>query len=316
MRSRFSLFSSAVFMAILCTACGVSGSESVPVRVGVLPILDSLPMYVAEAQGYFADEGIEIEFVPVSSAPERDQLMQSNQIDAMINELVSVIFYNKDSTEVIAVRFARTANETYPVFRIVASETSEVESIDDLKGVPIGVSEGTVIEYTTDRLLERAGFSSDEIVIIAVPKIPDRLNLLASGQLEAANLPDPAASLAILNGGKNIIDDTSFPEVGHSIISFDAGYIESHPETVRGFLFALERAVEDINTNKSGFSDLISEKGLIPPPLMGSFVIPDYPTASVPSETQFLDTMEWAISEGLIEHEVSYESSVDGSYLP
>jgi len=49
---------------------------------------------------------------------------------------------------------------------------------------------------------------------------------------------------------------------------------------------------------------------------MGSFVIPDYPTASVPSETQFLDTMEWAISEGLIEHEVSYENSVDGSYLP
>ena len=303
-------------MLIICTACGVSRGEPALVRVGVLPILDSLPMYVAEAEGYFSDEGIEIEFVPVSSAPERDQLMQSNQIDAMINEIVSVLFYNKDTPEVVTVRFARTADESYPVFRIVAAEMSTIESIEDLKGVPIGVSEGTVIEYTTDRLLERAEFSPDEIAIIAVPKIPDRLNLLASGQLNAANLPDPAASLAILNGGRNIVDDTFYPEVGHSVISFDKDFINTHPETVRGYLTALERAVEDINADKSRFSDLISEKALIPPPLLSSFEIPDFPTASVPSETQFLDAMKWAMAKGLIDHEISYDGSVDGSYLP
>lgn len=316
MKSRYVVFSSITLMLILCTGCGVNGGGPVPVRVGVLPILDSLPMYVAEAQGYFAEEGIDIEFVPVSSAPERDQLMQSNQIDAMINELVSVLFYNKDSTEVVTVRFARAANEIYPVFRIVAAEMSTIETIEDLKGVPIGVSEGTVIEYTTDRLLERAGFSPDEIAIIAVPKIPDRLNLLASGQLDAANLPDPAASLAILNGGRNIVDDTFYPEVGHSVISFDKDFIDTRPETVRGFLTALERAVEDINTDKSHFSDLISEKGLIPPPLISSFEIPDFPTASVPSETQFIDAMEWAMAKDLIDDEVPYDGSVDGSFLP
>ena len=316
MSSLKAIISSAFLMVIFATACGFNGGEPVPVRVGVLPILDSLPMYVADAQGYFADEGIDVEFVPVSSAPERDQLMQSNQIDAMINELVSVLFYNKNSTEVVVVRFARTASKTSPVFRIVAAESSGILTIDDLKGVPIGISEGTVIEYTTDRILERAGFSPDEIVIIAVPKIPDRLNLLASGQLDAANLPDPAASLAIFNGGKVIIDDTSYPEVGHSVISFDKGFIESNPEIVRGFLYALERAVEDINSDKSRFTELISEKGLIPPPLMSSFEIPDYPTASVPSEAQFLDAMGWVITKGLLEHEVPYTGSVDGSYLP
>ena len=130
------------------------------------------------------------------------------------------------------------------------------------------------------------------------------------------NLPDPAASLAIFNGGKVIIDDTSYPEVGHSVISFDKGFIESNPEMVRGFLYALERAVEDINSDKSRFTELISEKGLIPPPLMSSFEIPDYPTASVPSEAQFLDAMGWVITKGLLEHEVPYTGSVDGSYLP
>ncbi len=316
MNRRIALLAFAFIPVVVAASCGANGREPVHVRVGVLPILDSLPMYVANAQGYFADEGIDMEFVPVSSAPERDLLMQSDQIDAMINELVSVLLYNKNSTEVVAVRFARTASEASPVFRIVAAESSGIETVDDLKGVPIGISEGTVIEYTTDRILERAGFSPDEIAIIAVPKIPDRLNLLAFGQLDAANLPDPAASFAIFNGARVIIDDTSYPEVGHSVISFDKEFIESNPEVVRGFLVALERAVEDINADKSRFAELIAEKALIPPPIISSFEIPDYPLASVPSEAQFLDAMEWAMTKGLIDHDVPYSGSVDGSYLP
>jgi NitT/TauT family transport system substrate-binding protein len=242
--------------------------------------------------------------------------MQSGQIDAMLNEIVSVLLFNKDEPRIVAVRFLRVATEDVPVFRIVASSGSDIQSIEQLKGVPIGISEGTVIEYTTDRILRNAGLDDDEISKLAVPKIPDRLNLLASDQLFAANLPDPAASLAILNGAHLVIDDRSYPEISHSVLSFSHTFLADHPDAVRAFLRAIEQAVNEINTDKSAWDSLLSENNLIPPPLLGSYELPDYPTAGVPSENQFMDALAWVQEAGMVTSDIAYKSSVDSSYLP
>lgn len=297
------------------TAC--SGSqEPARMRLGLLPILDALPMYVAEDQGYFAEQGVEVEFIPVSSAAERDQLMQAGQIDGMINDLVSTMIYNRESQQIVVVRFARTATADFPQYRILAAGSTDYQIPADLARVPIGVSEGTVIEYTTDRLLEIAGLTPDEIVTLAVPSIPDRMSLLNSGELEAANLPDPLASLAIQNGARVVIDDTTAPEIGNSLISFRASYVQENPDAIRGFLAAVERATADINADKDRWSDVLVERNLVPEPLLGSYAIPDFPTASVPSEAQFADVLQWTQSEGIVETEVDYALSVDESYLP
>ncbi len=313
---RLTLTVSILILGLLLAACGGAAPEPVTLRIGVLPILDALPMYVAEAEGYFEEAGVTVEFVPVSSAAERDQLMQAGQIDGMINDLVSTMLYNKDKVQITVVRFARTATPDYPQFRILAAPGSGVESVEDLVGTEIGISEGTVIEYTTDRLLEAEGIDPSQVVKVAVPRIPDRLSLLTSGELPAANLPDPLASLAMQSGATVVVDDSAHPEIGNSLISFRAEFVRDNTEAIRGFLAALEKAVADINADKDRWSDLLSEKGLVPAPLLGSYTIPDFPTASLPTEAQFGDVLAWAQEKGLVEGDVSYAESVDGSYLP
>lgn len=303
-------------LPMLTAACAGGAQPEVTIRVGVLPILDALPMYVAEAQGYFAEEGVAVEFVPVSSAADRDQLMQSSQTDSMINDLVSTMLYNDEETQIVIVRFSRTATSQYPQFRVLAAAESGIETVEDLRGVPIGVSEGTVIAYTTERLLEGAGFSAEDIQTLAVPRIPDRMALLGSGELAAANLPDPLASLAIQGGATVVIDDTSNPEIGNSVISFRTEFLRDHPQAVRAFLAAIERATADINSDKGQWSDLLTEQSLVPEPLIGSYEIPDFPTASVPSQEQFEDVLSWTQDKGLVEGEVRYGASVDDSYMP
>ena len=64
-------------------------------KMALLPILDTLPMYVAQEEGLFAENGVTVEFIPVGSAAERDQVISAGQADGMINELVSTMFYNK-----------------------------------------------------------------------------------------------------------------------------------------------------------------------------------------------------------------------------
>lgn len=291
-------------------------SQPLTLKIAVLPILDALPMFVAQEQGYFAEENLKVEFIPVTSAAERDQLIAAGQADGMINDLVSTLLYNQDHIQIQIVSFARTATPEFPQYRILAAGNSNITSVADLKGVEIGISEGSVIEYTTYRLLEAEGFHPEDIKTIPVPRIDLRMSLLQSGELKAANLPDPLASLAIQSGARLILDDTRHPEFGNSVISFRKTVIDAQPQAIRGFLVALEKAVEDVNADAKKWENLLSEQKLVPQPLIGSYQIPRFPTGSLPSEAQWADVQAWALEKGLITSEVSYNDSVTDDYLP
>lgn len=317
------LLASVLLLSLVLTACAQAsspttkpGAEPVTLKIAVLPILDTLPMYVAQQEGLFEARGIKVEFIPVSSAAERDQVINAGQADGMINEIVSTQFYNKDKIQVQIVRFARTATADSPMFRILAAGNSGITSVDGLKGVPIGISQGTVIEYLTDRLLKGEGFTSDEIKTIAVPKISDRMALLGSGELKAGMLPEPLSTLAEQQGARVILDDTSHPEFSYSTIAFRKAVIDQHPDAIKAFLAAIEDATKQINQDPAKWSGLLTEQKLVPAPLAGSFPVPKFVTASVPTEAQWADVLSWAKEKGLITNDVSYKDSVNASFLP
>ncbi len=314
------IFAALLILTLGLGACSPGASqapaEPVKLRLTLLPILESLPMYVAEAEGLFDAQQIQVEFIPVASAQERDQLITAGQADGMINEAVSTMFYNQDQTQVQIVRYARTATAQTPLFSILAAGSSDIQTTQDLKGVPIGISEGTIIHYLTDRLLQAEGFSPQEIQTIAVPKIPDRLALLSAGELQAGMLPEPVTSLAVLQGARVILDDSSYPQYSFSTISFRKVFLDEHPQAVRAFLAALEEAVVKINANPSQYKPLLAEKQLVPPPLMESFAVPTMATAGIPTQAQWDDAMAWVKEKGLLAEDVSYSESVTDQYLP
>lgn len=306
-----------VISVLLLSACSAgSGNEQTTIKLALLPILDTLPIYVAQEAGLFEENGVSVEVVPVSSAPERDQLINAKQVDGMVNELVSTLFYNQENIEIQVVRYARVATSNSPMFRILASPDSGINSLDDLKGVEIGISNGTIIEYLTYRLLENESFSSEDIATISIPAIPDRFALIGSGELKAGMLPDPLASLAIQNGAVTLIDDSIHPQYAFSVLTFRKEFIDLNPNTVKNFLKSIEEATELINQDPSEWNTLLVDNNLVPPPLLGSYQIPEFPVAGVPTIDQWDDVVNWATAAGLYSGGVDYEDSVTMEYLP
>ncbi len=279
-------------------SCAGEPASSVTLRIAVLPILDTLPLYVAQAEGDFAAQGVSVELVPVASAAERDQLLQAGQVDGVITDLVALAFYNRESVDVVGVRTAMRPTADFAQFRVLASPQASLQTATDLAGVPVAISEGTIIEYVTDRLLGLDGVPQDQIAKIAVPKIPDRMALLASGEVQAATLPEPLASLAMQKGARLLVDDSQHPEVSGSVYAFRQSVLSAHPQAVRGFLSAVEQAVISINEDKSRWDDLLVEKKLLPPSLQGSFTLPDYPAASLPAPEQYAAVGQWLLDSG------------------
>jgi NitT/TauT family transport system substrate-binding protein len=285
-------------------------------RMALLPILDNLPMYVAQQEGLFEKHNVKVEFIPTGSAAERDQIIAAGQAEGMINETISTLLYNKDKPQVQIVRFARTATPSASQYSILGSANSGIKSAQDLRDVEIGISEGTIIEYVTDRLLEAEGLSVGDYKTIAVPKIADRMALLASGELKAATLPDPLSSLAIQQGAVIAVDDTKHPEYGYSTYAFLLSVIENQPEAIRGFLAAIEEAIDLINADPTKWDQLLADQKLVPAPLIGTYKVPPFPKSSVPSQAQWDDALAWAKQKGLVANDVAYTDSVNSDFLP
>lgn len=307
-----------IALMLLCTLSSVTvaPAEDTHLKMGLLPILDVIPFFVAQQKGYFEQQGITVELIPVKSAQERDTLMQTGQIDGQINDLISTALFNKDRPKIKVVYIARKAYPDAPQFRILAAPDTDLRTPADLKGVPIGISQNTIIEYITERLLEAEGLAPEEIVFIEVTAIPVRFELLMNGRLQAATLPDPLAQGAIAGGAHLIIDDSAHTELSLSVLSFSVEALKRKPNTVRKFLIAWQKAVKEINANPEAYQDLLIKIGRVPKSIQGTYTMPPFPVGEVPTEAQCADVVQWLKDKGWIERDIPYEELVDVSLLP
>ena len=119
MRSYRQLFMFVFALGLILSACG-SPAKPAALKIAVLPIIDTLPMYVAQQEGLFTKHGVNVEFVSVASAPERDQLLAAGQADGAVNETLADMLFNKDMIQMQAVRYALRPAEGHAHFFILA----------------------------------------------------------------------------------------------------------------------------------------------------------------------------------------------------
>jgi NitT/TauT family transport system substrate-binding protein len=285
--------------------------------MALIPVLDVLPFYVAQEKGYFEAEGLEVELLPIKSAQERDALLQAGEADGALTDLQGVAVFNREESQLKVVAKARKAYPEAPLFRIVAGPGVEVNGPDDMAGVPVGISQNTVIEYLTERLLETWGLPLDQLAIEEVSAIPVRFELLMEGQLPAATLPDPLASAAIAAGGSLVVDDSQFDQVrpfAQSVLAFNTTAIERKPDTIRAFLRAWNKAVADINADPNAFRRVLIENTRVPPNVQDTYNIPPFPSGEITSQAEWQDVVEWALEKELLDEPVPYERAIDPTF--
>ncbi len=285
------------------------------VRIGLLPLAEAVPFYVALDEGYFVGEGVSVDLVPVASAAERDQLMVAGQLDGQVSDLVATVLFNAAEPTLRIVRRARQALPESHQFAILVPPGSAVTSVADLAGLEIAVSQNSVIQYVTERLLVLEGLPAESIRTVSVPSIPVRMQLLVEGKLAAATLPDPLSSLALLQGAQLVVDDSGHPEISQSVIAFRAETISKRQEAVRRVLAAYQRAIDEIAARPNEYHDLLVDKGRVPEELRGTYEFPPLPGPSVPTEAEWLDVVDWCLSKGLISAPVAYDVSVDERFV-
>ena len=182
---------------------------------------------------------------------------------------------------------------------IMVRKDSKIETLTDLRNVPIAVTWHAGTFYAAIEVLEAAGVAFDEIKLVHAN---DRLDALLSGKTEAAALMEPLVSRAREAGCRQIAD-----------LRWRGGIVagdDVDEETAAKIMRALNRAVAWLSENESRsreelLRDLkpeLRKTGLLPE-LMG---VQDYKPA------EFQEKVDWMMDRGFLKDAPAYDEIVRG----
>lgn len=158
-----SLLFSAVFLLIAQPA--ISGEKSPKIRFGTLPVLQALPVYVAQDKGFFGSDGLDVELIPFNTAAEKDIALAAGSIDGYFGDLLTPIVLKGNGRDVFIVAANYDTRFDRRMFAVLGKPGGPYKTISDLASVPIGISSNTVIDYVTERLLASGGLPPREICL-------------------------------------------------------------------------------------------------------------------------------------------------------
>lgn len=277
-----------------------------PIKIGTLATQDALPLWVAEAKGYYAGNGLsDVEIITFQSAQECQAAFSSGAVDALMTDLIVSANLHASGTKVVIPTVMLGATIKQGRFAIVASPKSSATTISNLANVPVGTASATITEYVLDKLMAEAGVPASEVKKEEVDKLPVRFELMMSGQLQAASLPEPLVSLAVLQGAKIVQggDDTLAKEnISQSVLCVSRKYADTAEggAALKALLKAWDQAVGDINADPNSFRAMLVEKARLPQPLAQSYQVSEYPLAAPPAEADVQRVLDWMRQKGYL----------------
>lgn len=323
----FKVLGGVLGLAVLVTGCAPNNSSQAtsssqtpaaqvkPVKMGILPIEDNFPFYVAEKDGLFAKEGVQVELVSFASAQERDAALQAGQIDGEVADMVAVALLKKIGSDVKIASIGLGATPREGRFAILSSPKSAIKDPTEIKGTTLGISENSIIDYVTDQMLTDKGVSLSEVKKVSIPKMPVRVDMLLSDQIQVATLPDPLAALAQAKGAHLLMDDT-YRNISQTVLLFRTKSIQDNTKGIKGVIRAYGSAGQALTKNPDQYRALFLEKAQIPAPLKDSYTTPTFSKLQLPTEDEVNSIMKWMLEKKLIPKAYTYQELVDSSLLP
>ena len=277
--------------------------------VGVMPDLDSLPLIIADHNGYFKEEGLQLKIEHFKSAADRDTALQTGKIHGAISDMLSVVFFNDNSFGI------KITSKTDGSFKLIAGKNSNISKIEQSAGKSIGISKNTIIEYLTDRIMESSNIDVNSPQKVAIPKIPTRLEMLNSGNLDMATLPEPLASTAISAGGK-VLSSSDKLGINPGVMVFTKDAVASKPEEIKAFYRAYNKAVEFLKEEKmENYIDFAIKESGFPDTVKGTLTLPNYSKASMPTEKELEEVLNWLKAKKLTTNDYKLEDLSNSSFI-
>src|ERR1700744_3237927 len=218
--------------------------------IGTIGASSDAPFFIADAKGYFAEQGLKVSFVRFDSAAKSIPSLGSGEGDVGSGASSAGLYnaYARGIGNKIVSDKARNA-KGYGFQAIMARtdliDSGEIKSVKDLKGRKVamsanGNSENAFMNYA----LVQAGLTYGDIDPVFLG-FPNQIAAYANKAIDASLTVEPTvAELLKLGTAKKLISaDDVFPDYQTAVVFFGPKFMHDQPENAKKFMIAYVKAV-------------------------------------------------------------------------
>ena len=219
--------------------------------------LSMTPVYLAKANGYFAEEGFDVEMITTNGAGPDIKALIAGEVDFSFTPGDNVMLAYQEGKRVVMVMTGfRRLLINWAMHRDVArakgiTETTPLaDKLKALKGLTVGVTQaGALTAHLATFVIRKAGYTPQQDVnVISIGSGPTWLAALENRKVDVALTATPVPETAIdrgfaimfLNNARG--EDPSVPEFLMECLITRPDVIEKNPDLVRRMARALLRA--------------------------------------------------------------------------
>jgi NitT/TauT family transport system substrate-binding protein len=278
-----------------------------PLRFGTLPAESAIPIILAEENGYFDKENVEVDITSFSSPNDRNAAAQSGELDGMIGDVMTALSFKEGG---IDLTITSDINEE---FKLLSSPDSGITDIKQLDGKDVSLIPKLLLEYIMDEIAAKNNIAYE---VVSIPSIPARYEALLENQIDSVIFTEPQATALQLNGAHVLASSSEYGIKGGTILFSDDSVAERSSD-IAAFYRAYDQAVDYMNTTDAAeYSTVLTEYNF--PETMGDYLKnrkEDYSKATIVTEEQYESIEQWAKEKEMISKDYRYEELTDFSML-
>lgn len=238
-------------LTLLSSACKNEDPKQVgpkeSVTLGVAEVVMSTPIFIAQAKGYFEEEGLQVLFKRYPSGKKALEGMFAKENEIATTAETPIMFHGFLRNDFcIFATFFQNHNDA----KIIARKDRGIRIPADLKGKRVGSTEGTSSHYLAYMYLLEHRIDPASVTISFYP-VADLSDALKSGKVDAITAFEPYAYLTRLAlPGQTIVLPPSalFRETFNLVVM--KAWAGQHPETLKKIIRAVDKAITFVHQNK------------------------------------------------------------------
>jgi NitT/TauT family transport system substrate-binding protein len=283
------------------TAADADASGLTRVDVGILPIIDDAPVFIALQHGLFKAQGLAVSAVSLQSGEDATEELLSGKLQfAFSNYVTTILAANQGEQLRVVADGAQTLPDTNV---IMIAKDSAIRSVQDLRGKTIAVNAtGNIGTLMVDSTLQTYGVpvNSVKFKVIAFPQMAAALQ---DHSVDAAWMAEPFITMAGEQiGAEELADTASGPMTDFPIAGYEAlaSYTQQHPATVAAFQRAIVQAEVLAATRSVVEQALPTYISNMQPQLVAAVNLDSYPTSL--SEARLQRVADEMLEAGMLSH--------------
>ena len=297
-------------------------TEVIKLKLQLIPFLSNAPLYIALEEGYFSEQGLDVETMNIMG-PEAFVALVQGEIDVYANFLTSNLLSSiaeGQNVKAVADKGFVDPNNCAVNALLMNKElidSGRVKEVKDLAGLTIKYDKVSVQAYYLEKLLETAGLTLADVTLHDFDSPAVALDALSSGAIDGGVEGEPWLTRNT-NSGKTVVwKDMKdlIPDFQFGFIMYGPNLLEKNPEAGRRFMVAYLKAIRQYNQGKTPRNiELLTTFTGLDAELLQQICWPSFRQDLLVNTQSILDFQDWAIGQDLLDHAVTVKDVWDPSF--